>query len=316
MASQYDPTVVSDYNNFPEVHLFWKKRLTGASVMFLLVRYTTLAFAVVYLIISICTTMSDEGCTKIFRTWYAFRNILNIPCAVFAGMRALALTRNRALSAIILVFSLAPPIVNFRVRQTQQGLGAGATAEPIFGCSAYFNTTLTGAVICTVVSRAGAIIGDFLLVAITWRKLARGSIRTELAKHQGSLASIMMWNGVLYFSITLSSTVVLQLIGNPNGGISYVTDFTDPMTAILIWRFLFDLQQASLQDVNLDSSGDLGSHTTASYVTSLNFAQAMGMGAMGSVVVPDGFSVAETNHDLLVTELHEQEECVEHEGGA
>ncbi|RPD56999.1 hypothetical protein L227DRAFT_578417 [Lentinus tigrinus ALCF2SS1-6] len=262
--------------------------------------------------------MSDESCTKIFRTWYAFRNILNIPCAVFAGMRALALTRNRALSAIILVFSLAPPIVNF----TQQGLGAGATAEPIFGCSAYFNTTLTGAVICTVVSRAGAIIGDFLLVAITWRKLARGSIRTELAKHQGSLASIMMWNGVLYFSVLFIlnvlhlSITLSSLIGNPNGGISYVTDFTDPMTAILIWRFLFDLQQASLQDVNLDSSGDLGSHTTASYVTSLNFAQAMGMGAMGSVVVPDGFSVAETNHDLLVTELHEQEECVEHEGGA
>ena len=43
----------------PEARLFWTK-VTGASVVFLSVRYTTLAYVVLYLINTIYTTVSDE----------------------------------------------------------------------------------------------------------------------------------------------------------------------------------------------------------------------------------------------------------------
>ena len=60
------------------------------------------------------------------------------------------------------------------------------------------------------------------------------------------------------------------------------------MTCIFIWRLLIDLQQACLKDVKLDSHDNfLSSHTVVSNLTSLNFNRAMGMDAMGSVVMPN-----------------------------
>ncbi|KAI0698048.1 hypothetical protein C8T65DRAFT_742954 [Cerioporus squamosus] len=303
MTSQYDPALVSAYNNFQtsnyvaiattawifyeslitfdfETRLFWTKRLSGASAMFFV-----------------------ASCNEIAKATYALGCIRYIPFAAFAGMRTLALTRSWPLAVIVLAFSLAPAAVNF----TQLGLGVTGTVEPIFGCSVFFTITLTGAMYVasisklipapaltstgTAVSRTGAIIGDFLLVAITWHRLAKESIRNELAK-RGSLVSVVIWNGILYFSVLFVLNVLhlgitlSSLIGNPAGGISFVTNFTDPLTSILICRFLIDLQQASVQDMHLGSGEPLGSQTIATNMTSLNFTR--GMGALGSVVMPDG----------------------------
>ncbi|TFK81866.1 hypothetical protein K466DRAFT_590969 [Polyporus arcularius HHB13444] len=330
MASQYDPALVSAYNDFQtsnyvafattawifyeslitfdsETRLFWTKRLTGASVMFFVARYTTLAYAFVNLVGTLYTTISDERCNELAKATYALGCIRYIPFATFAGMRTLALTRSWTLATIVLVFSLAPAAVNF----TQLGLGVTGMVVPIFGCSVLFTITLSGAVICTAVSRTGAIIGDFLLVAITWRRLAKGPIRNE----RGSLVAVVIWNGILYFSVLFVLNVLhlgitlSSLIGNPAGGISFVTNFTDPVTSILICRFLIDLQQASIQDMHLGSRGPLGSQTTATNMTSLDFTRAMG--AMGSVVLPDevadeiddvNTSLAETKCDTIAEE--------------
>ncbi len=55
-----------------EAHLFWTKRLTGASAMFFVARYTTLAYALVNLLGTLDVTISDEvrllscdGCHKV-----------------------------------------------------------------------------------------------------------------------------------------------------------------------------------------------------------------------------------------------------------
>ncbi len=69
-------------------------------------------------------------------------------------------------------------------------------------------------------------------------------------------------------------------------------------TSILICRFLIDLQQASIQDMHLGSRSPLGSQTTATNMTSLDFTRAMG--AMGSVVTDEAED--ETNVDPSLAE--------------
>ncbi|RPD55571.1 hypothetical protein L227DRAFT_656802 [Lentinus tigrinus ALCF2SS1-6] len=235
-----------------EVELFWRRKFTGASVLFAL-----------------------NSCNGLVKAAQIIDYLLYIPWATFSAMRGLALTRNRGIAAVIFTLSIAPIGVN--VAQFVSGI-SGAT-WPVIGC------VTTG---IPVVSRGGVIIADFILVVATWRTLGTSVVRASITKiSRGSLAAIMLWNGSLYFGVLLVLNILhmtLSLTSALGTSDSFITQLTDPLTSILVTHFLLDLQKENQRDVKLDSDDPL--HFSESRSSgSLNFARVMG--SISETIVSD-----------------------------
>ncbi|TFK91445.1 hypothetical protein K466DRAFT_660057 [Polyporus arcularius HHB13444] len=149
-----------------------------------------------------------------------------------------------------------------------------------------------------IISRVPVIIADMLLIYITWAKLSsRGALRDVRQPQAGSkrlsLSDILFRDGTIYFVVLftlnclhliLSATAILT-----NGSGSYVTYFTAPLTAILVSRFLIDLQEANHAVVRVDEDDPLHSsrdpYDAPSFISSL-----------GAFINPE---FAEGPHDAL-----------------
>ncbi|RPD67536.1 hypothetical protein L227DRAFT_569665 [Lentinus tigrinus ALCF2SS1-6] len=267
-----------------EVNLFWTKKLTGASALFFFIRYVTLVYEILDVVSSVFT-LSDKVCDGVIKSYTALEYVRYIPFAVFSAMRAHGLLKNWVLSVLILVLSFTP-LVNFAMFP----LGLTGMFDPVVGCVANIvRITPNEPIIFVSVARAGLILADFILIVLTWVTLAIGPARPHL--HLGdntrrSLAAIMLWNGLIYFVILFILNVLhLSFTLTSIFGIdepSNITLFTDPVTSILTWHFLLDLQEANQRDLKLDSEDPM--HTSMSITGSLNFARVMG--SIGSIVVP------------------------------
>ncbi|KAI0689082.1 hypothetical protein C8T65DRAFT_673682 [Cerioporus squamosus] len=154
-----------------------------------------------YVILNTITSspkLSAESCNLIVKAGLTVDNLQYIAPAFFAGLRAFALTKNRVASLLIFLLSLAP----FAVNLFQYHLGISGVLIPGAGCGETYSITEAEVIILTAVSRAGSIISDFLLVMATWRNLRTSPILAELSRGtRASLASVMLWNGSLYFII-------------------------------------------------------------------------------------------------------------------
>ncbi|RPD55572.1 hypothetical protein L226DRAFT_614738 [Lentinus tigrinus ALCF2SS1-7] len=299
-----------------EVALFWSGKVTGAPVLFFTIKYTAICQTILDLITYLPSTTAKvwvrtirlprtyvlriHSCNGLVKTYTALSYARYLPLAVFSAMRAYGLTQHPLGAGVIFALSLAPMAVNF----AQYAQGLSGTIPPQVGqCVVSLTTTPVEAIICAlpIVSRAGIVAADFLLAVITWRTLARGQTRLPLPCHRlRSLADVMLWNGLLYFVVLFALNVVHlslsldQILGN--GAPGSVTQFTDPMTTILVARFLLDLQEAGRRDVRLDAASDDPLHFSHSTGASLSFARVVG--SVGATIAPgtsqDGYSVADS----------------------
>ncbi|RPD54831.1 hypothetical protein L227DRAFT_657331 [Lentinus tigrinus ALCF2SS1-6] len=241
-----------------EVGLFWARSLTGASALFFAARYIPMLYVIFNLVkwypsipleryqypltSSSLPTPTDVGfakprcsCDLLVKTSLTIDNLQSIAPAVFSGLRAFALTKNRALSLFIFVLFLAP----FCVNMFQYHLGITGVNIPGFGCGETYPMTEAEVIIVTAVSRGGSIISDFLLVMVTWWNLKTSpSFARFVRGPRTSLVHVMLWNGSLYFiilfvlnvlhlSLTLSS-----VLGVRSGATT--AEFTNPYVFILI----------------------------------------------------------------------------------
>ncbi|RPD73251.1 hypothetical protein L226DRAFT_572333 [Lentinus tigrinus ALCF2SS1-7] len=102
-----------------------------------------------------------------------------------------------------------------------------------------------------LISRIPLIIADILLIGITWTKLSsREALQGLRQSKRLSLSDVLFRDGTVYFVVLFVMNVLhlvlsaTALAATDDGG-SYVTIFTGPITAILISRFLLQLQEAN-----------------------------------------------------------------------
>ncbi|TFK84026.1 hypothetical protein K466DRAFT_589248 [Polyporus arcularius HHB13444] len=283
----YDYVVTFDL----EAELFWTRTFTGASLLFLSNRYIAIVLEL-FAMAELSFTLTDGSCNGLSKTASIMQDVRFLPWAAFAAMRGFALTKSRAAAAVIFTLSIAPLVVNL----AQFAIGMTGIAEPIVGCVSSRNSTPQEDLIFPIVSRGGLIIADFILVVATWRTLGAASIRPSMTKmSQGSLAAIMLWNGLLYFVVLFMLNVLhltFTLTSTFGVSLSFITEFTEPLTTILITRFLLDLQEANRRDVKLDSDDPL--HFSGGSAGTLSFARAMG--SIGEVI---GTGVAREEEEFV-----------------
>ncbi|KAI0695058.1 hypothetical protein C8T65DRAFT_744167 [Cerioporus squamosus] len=313
-----------------EVACFWTARKRGLSALLFLankwitvtVSALTLAqlasFSSVQRFVSFFEFPSDAGhsaldvrsCTSFSLAGTAMSILQNVPGAVFSALRGYVLSRSKLLGLIIIILSLAPVGANL----AQFGYHISGELFPPFGCAVTDETTesidLKRKLSIVLSSRVPLIIADVLVIYITWTKLSsRDTLRGVRQSKRLSLSDILLRGGTIYF-IALFILNVLHLILSVNAvvifadGGSYITTFTAPITAILISRFLLELQEADQVVVRLDADDPLHSSRNP-YDDMPSF-----ISSLGGFINPDLPAASEDESDSHVGS------CSDEEGGA
>ncbi|KAI0722681.1 hypothetical protein C8Q76DRAFT_719744 [Earliella scabrosa] len=271
----YEYTVTFDL----EVNLFWSRKLSMASILFGINRYLSLVGAVMNCPIPLPATLSDTTCASLQYTTAAIHYTQYLPWALFSALRVFVLTSRRwSLASIVFLLSLAPPVLNF------VDLGFTTVLNDDYECGLNYSLTTVTENAFTIVSRTGLILSDLLVLAVTWNATYRHSREMKALGQRASLSDILFRNGVKYF-VMLMITNVLHLVFSllsiasnatqQNAG-SSITILSEPLTAVLVSRFLIELQEAnesmkhqeslaSLRSLNLNGFvGSVGSSMPAS----------------------------------------------------
>ncbi|KAI0746456.1 hypothetical protein C8Q80DRAFT_772126 [Daedaleopsis nitida] len=179
---------------------------------------------------------------------------------------------------------------------------------------------ITSFVVC---ARVPVTIADILLVTITWRKLG-GTLKNlshPFVKH--GFSDILLQDGTLYF-VTIFILNSLHLIFSATSiftdggdiGVSELTRFTDPLTVILVYRFILDLQEANERNVKIGSDNpELQTSSRMSSQSSLSFVDRT-LGSLGSTITPGARAAQDNDYDTEIwDEDHWQPAASESGGG-
>ncbi|KAI0707183.1 hypothetical protein C8Q76DRAFT_860361 [Earliella scabrosa] len=125
----------------------------------------------------------------------------------------------------------------------------------------------------TIISRSCLIISDLLVIGITWKATLSSSRTLNGMVHTTSISSILFRDGMMYFSVLFILNVIhltfsLISVSTELYGTSSVFVLIEPITAVLISRFILDLQEAN--------NGSSRHGESASAVTTVMFERVVG----------------------------------------
>ncbi|RPD55658.1 hypothetical protein L227DRAFT_656701 [Lentinus tigrinus ALCF2SS1-6] len=290
-----------------EVGLFWK-RISGASLLFLVNRYMTL-LTQIFDVVQFTTDMSDESCAKFSKVAATVDLCQYVPWAVFSGLRAYALSRYKPLGILVFLLSLGPDVVNlvkyayglsgfsgpvWAVESCAEG-GADITPLPQLSCIDYTRTSSCEPKF-VIISRSCLLVADLILILITWVSLWKRVVYVSGKLKRLAFTKVLLWDGTIYFIVILTMNVLHLAFSLPSvsrspssRNFSQITVFTEPITAILVSRFLIDLQEANRKPTMASSDDPLHFSTGASSnIGSLRFASVVS--SLGATISGPGGS--------------------------
>ncbi|TBU54967.1 hypothetical protein BD310DRAFT_934758 [Dichomitus squalens] len=275
-----------------EVRCFWGRKVTGAAILFWLNKYMTMLYLVWNL--GNLLDLPNNSCTLSVKGAAVVHNTFFLILASFSAIRVYALQRNIFLSFITFVLSMTP----FGVNLVQFGFGLSGKNIPPFGCApvGYESSGLDKKL--TVLSRSCLIAADCLAAGVTWFTLARPRDIHFIGVLKSSLTRVLLIDGTVYF-LTLGlvnslhlTFALLALDVITLKGTSILENFTIPLTAVLVSRFLLHLQSASLRTVGSIHSSQM---STMNLDRSALYERVVG--SLGTRITADDFGEEEGDFD-------------------
>ncbi|KAI1786976.1 hypothetical protein LXA43DRAFT_741455 [Ganoderma leucocontextum] len=225
-------------------------------------------------------------CARYSKFLVVYDPLQHVFWAAFAGSRAFALSnRNWIMLLLVCGLSLVPVVVNL----IPEHYGITGENIPLAGC---VDDDFTPPDVVVIASRASIIAAGSLLILVTWFSLfGKGAFRLMFGTV--TFAGVLLRDGTIYFVIlvvlnalhlafSLASFAVPAL-----QNVSEITAFTEPITAILVQRFLFHLQSANRRALDLDSSQVGGARAVTQQSSSLVFDRVIG--SLGASIPPEDF---------------------------
>ncbi|KAI0666894.1 hypothetical protein C8Q78DRAFT_983444 [Trametes maxima] len=263
-----------------EITLFWRRKFTGATALFLTNRYLPICIQILNLAPS-HALMSDAvsgifSCDAYTKALQAIQISQYLPWAAFSALRTFALSRrNWMIATVVLVLSLVPVGINL----SQYHWLVVINDPTPGGCGNSSTVTLEMAKKCkllTIASRTCMMTADVIVLIVTWVSTL-GTIRLtkDALKGRPAFATMLVRDGTIYFVVllllnTLHLTfTMLSITNDALSAVSYFTVFTEPITAILVSRFLLDLQQ-------VNQYNQRSTPTALSQSATLDFAKVLG----------------------------------------
>ncbi|KAL6300952.1 hypothetical protein BKA93DRAFT_799786 [Sparassis latifolia] len=229
---------------FPnEVQRIWRRKFSGATIVFLLNRYVALAERVTLVTSVFLVTNNDQSCVPVLRLDDCLNALSSVISGVFLVLRVWGIWGRDWRPHLILVpMCLAAPICDVYVDTHYTPIAFGG---PLFGCGADIHLTLRDVNIISIVSGTASIFNNCLVLLLTWIKtyaIKRESARVGL---NTPLATLLLRDGTIYFCL-LVFTSIFSIIASQAGS-SFVlfdvwTYFNQVLVVIFLSRFMLDLR--------------------------------------------------------------------------
>ncbi|KAH9934472.1 uncharacterized protein BXZ73DRAFT_100664 [Epithele typhae] len=218
-----------------EVQLFWSHNSASAVVLFLANRYFALGYYTYLLVLEFCPLSIYNGSEfgNLSRAQSILAVVPYVIRSTFSGMRTFAVSRSRPLAAVVFSPSMAP------------------------FCTNIYDVTEFSHVL--VFSRAPVMVADLIVIVITWYKL--GSYHETSVIRRTSFTDVLLRDGTIYFVVLFALNAVhlaltLRSIGTFSESPSVITSFTDPLTAVLVSRFMLHIRSVQRQAAGVASGDD------------------------------------------------------------
>ncbi|TBU46368.1 hypothetical protein BD309DRAFT_916187 [Dichomitus squalens] len=317
-----------------EVALFWKRKVTGASVLFLSSRYITLLAYSVRI-----TLMANWSCSS-YSNLTVVAQILAytqyIPWAFFSALRVFALCDGRVRwPTAILVFVLSSPLFAMNYARLHWLTPVEDTVAGTECLMAEVRLPEEVNKLVTIVGRGCIITADAIVLCVTWHttywstRMGR-KVLVHLTGRKRSFSSILLRDGTLYFGyvqaqafsqavdrakllgyhrlLLTMNIIYLTLTMFPTEvdsltQVSYVVEFSEPLTAILVSRFLLNLQAVGRRTEVSSQLTAESSPTPSARSGTLIFANQV-VGSLGSFLsspTDENYTFLAEVHDSSVT---------------
>ncbi|KAI9063139.1 hypothetical protein FKP32DRAFT_1572420 [Trametes sanguinea] len=235
-----------------EIALIWNRKLTGATILFILNRYLALLKYPIYIVG--LQSVSDE--VWALAVWAV--NILAmllelLPYFVwlsFSTLRVYAISRQNWRLALLVAVPGCMPLASNIYLYTQ---GSTANYPLPIGCVWLDTIPVNIDNRCAshrrhwllIATRTSAILTDVLVLITTWWQTYSLRRLAVQANMQVSLATLLVRDGTIYFLVLLAMNT-FHIAFSLTGRFTYTITFEEPLTTILISRFLLNLREASM----------------------------------------------------------------------
>ncbi|KAI0804508.1 hypothetical protein BC629DRAFT_1590775 [Irpex lacteus] len=253
-----------------EVEVVWCRKWTATTWLYAFTRYTSLLFSIWIFIPTTQKKYVFDGCQSDQYIIDAFELIQYVCFASFSALRVYALLNGKIIIAVVVfLLNLVPLVTNLRRgvgHRTLHIISDFVSQSPVNTCVislAYRITVVTDprlrTQIVSLVTRVSVIVGDVLLIAVTWFKTARLYKDARKLNVKAPLATLLFRDGTFYFIILLILNI-LQIIEQNNTvlySLTLSTSLQIVMTPVIICRFILDLRQVETYDSRATISGNL-----------------------------------------------------------
>ncbi|KAI0738625.1 hypothetical protein C8Q80DRAFT_1124752 [Daedaleopsis nitida] len=247
-----------------EVELFWRRKVNGATILFLANRFLVLAFFTLSMVSYL--GMSDESCVMFAKGINVINILVYLPWAVFSALRAFALSQSWPLAVTVLLLSS----VTIGMLLSYYHFGLTGYNDPLTGLCRAVLLHITPKVVndYAIITPTCQIAADVVLIIITWRATHSSARIKNMLRRSLSLSEVLLRDGLIYF------VRFIQL--------QYGTYFSTLVTTVIHSRFLIDLQTAA--DTYDDTQGTSVDSTLA--FASVRSSGAI-IGSIGSSIYTD-----------------------------
>ncbi|KAH8103472.1 hypothetical protein BXZ70DRAFT_1005886 [Cristinia sonorae] len=256
-----------------EVRCLWKRKASVATVIFILERYAIICLGIMRMYPS---KMDSLGSCKAHQIASQAMTILVISgIGLFTAFRSYAITGKITVMVILVflcgMFAPAANIYNF-ARPREYVYDRDMSICYVRPTAEAIRKTPTISMCMPILVRSITILGDVLVLAVTWNKsygVYRESLR--LRNFRPKIAIMLLRDGTLYFvalaalNLVVLLLVIFGLLLDKNGGTPFIV-VSDAVATALIARFVLNLRTIASGEANA-SEGDVGRASTLHFAT-------------------------------------------------
>lgn len=241
-----------------EVHVVWGRKLTGASILYLLLRYSAVLNAIV-VIVALSNSACQKGQYDFQMVQAALCLVMTIAQTTLSAFHVYAIQGGRwEVALLVMTIGLVPVATNIWGLYEQK-------PTIVFGfCTTYWSAAIH---IDTffIITRSATLAANALVLLATWKATYGIKRLAERAKVKVSISTLLFRDGTIQFTILLalnSLVMTLFLINNNHD----ITGSIDMFMSLLLCRFFLNLRQVHLSESSVVSM-NRSSRSTPSFVS-------------------------------------------------
>ncbi|KAJ2991220.1 hypothetical protein NUW54_g8256 [Trametes sanguinea] len=250
-----------------EIASIWNRKLTGATVLFIFKQVSrTIEVSAIHRWPAVSLGREVAICPAELSTKHLLRSrlcsckVVNILAMMFellpyfvwlsfSTLRVYAISRQNWRIALLVAVPGCMPLASNIYLYTQ---GSTANYPLPIGCvwlnsipANIDNRSAKPATAVLIATRTSAILTDVLVLITTWWQTYSLRRLAVQANMQVSLATLLVRDGTIYFLVLLAMNT-FHIAFSLTGRFTYTITFEEPLTTILISRFLLNLREASM----------------------------------------------------------------------